>query len=328
MKMKLTSRNLPLFATVIVFLLLYVSGCVIYPGFFSSRVLFDLFNDNAFLGIAAVGMTFVILSGGGGIDLSVGAVIALSCVLTATLVEKLHIDPVLTIPIVLGAGACIGLMHGLLIQIFNAPPFIVTLGGMFFARGMAQVISLDTIPINDPFFGTFTKIGVEVGDGLFAMTSVIFLVVVLIAVFVLRLTKFGRNVYAIGGSSSSALLMGLPVGVTRVSVYMISGFLAGLAGIVYTMYTSAGYSLSCDGLQMDAISAVVIGGTLITGGIGYIEGTVIGVLIIGIIQTFINFQGTLSSHWTRIFIAGLVFTFIILQRFFSVLSMKFFREES
>jgi len=164
--------------------------------------------------------------------------------------------------------------------------------------------------------------GIHLGNGLLASTAIIFLIVVLIAVFISRFTGFGRNVYAIGGSSSSSLLMGLPVSRTRVSVYAINGLLSGLAGVVYTMYTSAGYSLAGIGMEMDAISAVVIGGTLITGGVGFIEGTVVGVLIIGIIQTFITFQGTLSSHWTRIFVGSLVFAFIILQRSLSKISQK------
>lgn len=325
MKMKLNSRTLPLMVTIAVFLLLYVAGGVIFTGFFSMRVLFDLFNDNAFLGITAIGMTFVILSGG--IDLSVGSVIAFSGVLTAALVEKGQVNPVLTIPIVLLAGSLIGFIQGFIVQYFKAPPFIVTLGGMFFARGMAQVISLDTIPITNSFFGAFTRIGLQIGDGLLALTSIIFLAVVGIAVFVSRYTNFGRNVYAIGGSASSSMLMGLPVAGTKIGIYAISGFLSGLAGIVFTMYTSAGYSLAAVGMEMDAISAVVIGGTLITGGIGFVEGTLIGVLIIGIIQTFINFQGTLSSHWTRIFIATLVFSFIILQRGLSKLSAKLVTKE-
>ncbi len=320
MKLKIDSRSMPLVATGLVFILLYLAGSIIFPGFFSLRVLFDLFNDNAFLGISAVGMTFVILSGG--IDLSVGSMIAFSGMLTATLVENAHFNPALTIPIVLIAGGLIGLAQGAIIQFFSAPPFIVTLGGMFFARGMAQVISLDSIPINDEFFGSFTRIGLQLGDGLLAMTSLIFLAVVALAIFITRMTGFGRNVYAIGGSASSAILMGLPVARTRVSVYAINGLLSGLAGVVYTMYTSAGYSLSGVGMEMDAISAVVIGGTLISGGVGFIEGTLIGVLIIGIIQTFITFQGSLSSHWTRIFIATLVFAFIILQRSLSKISSR------
>lgn len=320
MKLKIDSRSMPLVATGAVFILLYLIGSVIFHGFFSFRVLCDLFNDNAFLGISAVGMTFVILTGG--IDLSVGAMIAFSGMLTAMLVEKAHMPAIVAIFAVLAAGGLIGLAQGSIIQFFKAPPFIVTLGGMFFARGMAQVISLDSLPITNTFFGSFTRSGIHIGNGLLASTSLIFLSVVFFAVIVTRFTGFGRNVYAIGGNASSAMLMGLPVARTKITVYAINGILSGLAGVVYTMYTSAGYSLAGVGMEMDAISAVVIGGTLISGGVGFIEGTLVGVLIIGIIQTFITFQGTLSSHWTRIFVGTLVFAFIVLQRSLSKISTK------
>ena len=136
----------------------------------------------------------------------------------------------------------------------------------------------------------------------------------LIGAYVLHYTRFGRNVYAIGGSKQSALLMGLPVARTTVLVYTVSGFCAALGGILLSFYTLSGFGSLAVGMELDAIAAVVIGGTLLTGGSGYLAGSVVGVLVLGLIQTLISFDGTLSSWWTRIFIAGLLLVFILLQR--------------
>jgi len=146
-------------------------------------------------------------------------------------------------------------------------------------------------------------------------------VVVLIGIYLSHFTKFGRNVYAIGGNEQSAVLLGLPVGRTKVIIYTLNGALSALAGIVYTVYTLSGYPLACVGLELDVIAAVVIGGTLLSGGMGYVEGTLVGVLILGLIQTFITFQGTLSSWWTRIAIGILLFIFILLQTYISKTSV-------
>jgi simple sugar transport system permease protein len=140
------------------------------------------------------------------------------------------------------------------------------------------------------------------------------LVVVLVAAYVLAFTRFGRNTYAVGGSAQSALLMGLPVASTRIAVYTVSGFCSALGGVLLSFYTLSGYGLHAVGMELDAIAAVVIGGTLLTGGSGYLLGTVFGVLVLGMIQTIVTFQGTLSSWWTRIVIGVLLFAFILLQR--------------
>jgi galactofuranose transport system permease protein len=143
-----------------------------------------------------------------------------------------------------------------------------------------------------------------------------------VAAVVARRTRFGANVYAIGGNAQSAALMGVPVGATTVGIYAVSGFLAGLSGIVYTLYTSAGYSLATVGVELDAIAAVVIGGTLLTGGSGLVAGTFVGILIMGLIQTYIVFDGTLSSWWTKIVIGLLLFAFIVLQRVVTIASER------
>jgi galactofuranose transport system permease protein len=314
--MKINQRYIPVFATIFVFCLLYAVAGITFPGFFSTLVFSNFFTDNSFLGIIAVGMTFVILSGG--IDLSVGSMIALSGMMTASLVEKAGMSPFVVIPIVLATGCVLGLFMGCLIHYFEAPAFIVTLGGMFLARGIGQLISIQSIPIYNHFFTNFISFGIPLpGGATLSSLAIVFIIVFLVGLYIAHMTKFGRSVYAIGGSIKSAELMGLPVARTRVLVYVLSGFCSSLGGIVYTMYTSGAYGQAGNGFEMTAITAVVIGGTLLTGGVGFMGGTLFGVLILGVIQTFISFEGTLSSWWTRIVIGFLLFSFIILQRIFS-----------
>jgi len=320
MKLRLNQKNIPILATIAVFFLIYTVGSVMYTGFFSLRVFTNLFIDNAFVGVIAIGMTFVILSGG--IDLSVGSVIAFVGVLSAKLIHVYHIHPILVILIGLLFGALFGFTMGCLIHFFDLPPFLVTLVGMFLARGLAFLISLNAIPIKHPFLDRVVDFGIPLGfRAWLPATGIIFIVVVLIGIYLSHFTRFGRNAYAIGGSEQSAILMGLPVGRTKILIYSLNGTLAALAGIVYSLYTLSGYPLACVGLELDVIAAVVIGGTLLTGGTGYVEGTLIGVLILGLIQTFITFQGTLSSWWTKIAIGVLLFVFILLQRYLSATSI-------
>lgn len=233
-------RNLPLAFTILVFIAGYLYCLSQYPGFASTRVIGDLLTDNAFLGIVAVGMTFVILSGG--IDLSVGSTIAFTGVLLANYAWRLP------------------------------------------------------------------------GGGRLTLLALIMLLVVAVGVVLAHRTRFGHNVYAMGGNGYSAALMGVPVTSTTVRIYMLSSFLAVLSGIVFSLYTSAGYALAASGVELDAIAAVVIGGTLLTGGVGTLLGTLFGVMIQGLIQTYITFDGTLSSWWTKIVIGILLFGFIGLQK--------------
>ena len=320
-KFRLNQKYIPILATIIVCIVLYVVAGLMYPAFFSLDVLVNFFYDNSFTGIAAVGMTFVILAGG--IDLSVGSMLAFVGVFTASLVEKNHVYPFIVLPLALVMGSFLGFIMGCIIQYFKSPPFIVTLAGMFFARGLGNLISLESIPIFHPFFKAIINTGIPLTqDVAFPLLAVIFLAVLGAGIYVAQYTQFGRNVYALGGNEQSALLLGVPVARTRILVYTLSGFTAALAGVVYTLYTSAGYGLAGSGFEMDAIASVVIGGTLITGGVGFVAGTLIGVLIQGVIQTFIMFQGTLSSHWTRIVIGLLLFIFILLQRFLSGMRIK------
>ncbi len=312
---RIDPKMLPLAATISLFVLMAALGSVFYTGFFSPQVFLNLLIDNAFLCIVAVGMTFVILSGG--IDLSVGSVIALTTMVSAALVEKQHWSPLLVIPLVLLMGTLFGALMGVLIQRFRLQPFIVTLAGMFLARGLCYVISIDSISITDPTYTALAQWRMALwDDASLSFGAILALVVLAAAMFIAHSTQFGRTVYAIGGNEHSAVLMGLPVRSTLVGVYTLSGFCSALAGVVFTLYTLSGYGLHAVGLELDAIAAVVIGGTLLSGGVGYVFGTLFGVLILGIIQTLITFDGSLSSWWTRIVIGALLFVFCLLQRLF------------
>jgi len=186
---------------------------------------------------------------------------------------------------------------------------------MFLARGLCYVISLDSISITDPWFTAMAQTRIPLATGLSISPSVIVAAVVVIVAFVvLHYSRLGRTVYAIGGGEHSATLMGLPVTRTKVLVYVISGLCSGIAGILFTFYTLSGYSLTAVGMELDAIAAVVIGGTLLTGGYGFVLGSLLGVLLLGVIQTIISFEGTLSSWWTKIVIGSLLLVFIVLQR--------------
>ncbi len=302
----------PVLITAVLLVVIFVIGGVRYTGFASPQVVLNLLVDNAYLIVLAVGMTFVILTGG--IDLSVGAVVALSTMIAAAMLAG-GWSPVVVIPLILLTTSFLGLLVGLMIHVFEVQPFIATLAAMFLARGLCYLISNRSISIEDPFFVAMAQTQVPlVGTLTISPSAILAVLVVLVAFFVLHRTRFGRTVYALGGSESSALLMGLPVARTKVLVYVVSGFCSGLAGLLFSFYTLSGYSLTAIGTELDAIAAVVIGGTLLTGGYGFVWGSVLGVLVLGTIQTIITFEGTLSSWWTKIFIGGLLLVFIILQR--------------
>ena len=315
----MNSKYLPLLATIVIFILAYALCAVQYPTILSTRVVGNLFTDNAFLGIAAVGMTFVILSGG--IDLSIGSVIAFTGVFLAVVLRDSSIHPLVAFVMVLVITSAFGAAMGATIHYLQMPPFIVTLAGMFLARGCAFVLSIDSIPINHDFYSQLSELYLLLpGGGRLTLIGGVMLAVFVVGIMIAHRTRFGANVYALGGGVQTAALMGVPVARTTILIYALSGFLAGLSGIVFSLYTSAGYSLATVGVELDAIAAVVIGGTLLTGGAGFVGGTLIGILIQGLIQTYITFDGTLSSWWTKILIGFLLFAFILLQKGLLLLS--------
>jgi galactofuranose transport system permease protein len=308
-------EKLPILVTLGLLVVMWVIGSASFIGFFTLQNFLNLFIDNAYLIILGVGMTFVIITGG--IDLSVGSMLAFSTMLTSSLLEKSGWSPWVVIPVVLASGLAVGLFMGFIIQTFELPPFIITLAGLYLMRGLCYVISIDTIGISNQSWQDLAHAQIPViGTTFISPNVMIALVVVAAGVFISRSTKFGRTVFAIGGNEQSAILMGLPVARTKILLYGMSGFCAALAGIVFTLYTLSGYALNGANMEMDTIATVVIGGTLLTGGVGSVLGTVFGVLVYGTIQVLIVFQGTLNGWWTRIGIGFLVFLFCFMQRVF------------
>ena len=343
MKLRIDSKYIPLMASAIVLVGLYAAGCVAFSdrNFGSLGVIAKLFSENAVLGIAAIGATFVILSGG--IDLSVGSMVAFTSILIATLcfdpaldprqvgevrallpAAWLPLHPLLASAIAIVLGTLFGTAMGCLIHFFKLPAFLVTLAGMFLARGLAFMIRIESLGIKHPFYTeTITKkLNWSPVDGVqIPLIVFCFLGLFAVALYLAHFRRFGRNVYAIGGSEASANLMGLPVARTRIMVYTFAGFCSSLAGVAYTFYMAKGDSAGAGvGLELDAIASVVIGGTLLSGGVGFLAGTMIGVLIFALIQTLINFQGSLSAWWTRIIVGLLVLVFILLQNFVTAAS--------
>ncbi|WP_371785829.1 galactofuranose ABC transporter, permease protein YjfF [Streptosporangium subroseum] len=305
-------KYIPVLATLSLLAVMYGVGAVRYEAFSDGQVILNVFVDNAFLLVVAAGMTFVILTGG--IDLSVGSVVALTTMLSASLLQEQGWPPYAVLPFVLFVGTLLGFAMGCIIHYFEIQPFIVTLAGMFLARGLCYTISTSSIPITDPFWTSMAQSKVRFGEYFVSPSVIVALVVVIVGAYVLSHTRLGRNTYAIGGNPASAHLMGLPVARTQITVYAISGFCSALGGVLLSFYMLSGYGLHAVGMELDAIAAVVIGGTLLTGGSGYLVGTVLGVLVLGVIQTIITFDGTLSSWWTKIVIGALLFVFILLQR--------------
>ena len=308
------NRNISVLITVILFFLMFIIGGILFRGFFSAQVFYNLFIDNAFMIVTACGMTMVIITGG--IDLSVGSIIALTTMVVAHLTEKASVNPLIAIFIALAMGSLFGLAHGIVISLFNIAPFIVTLAGMFLARGLCYVISTESITINNPIMHKIALLKIPFINGQISINVIIALLVLIITYIILQYTKFGRTLYAIGGNEQSAMLMGLNVKKTKIIVYMLNGLLASLSGVVFSLYMLSGYSLHAQGGELDAIASCVIGGTLLSGGVGNVIGTLFGVLILGVIQTLIMFQGTLSSWWTRIAIGILLLFFILFQTLF------------
>jgi simple sugar transport system permease protein len=315
------SHNLPSWTALALLVLALIGGAIACPGLLSGQVLLNLLIDNAFLLVVAVGMSFVILSGG--IDLSVGSVVALTTVLLALGTERAQLSPWLLMPLLLLAGAAFGAAMGWVIQAFDVPAFIVTLAGLFLARGLCYVLSVDSIAIGDATLATWSQARWSLGLlGEITPGAVAAVLVLALAVWVSRATPFGRNVYALGGQEHSARLMGLPVAATRIAVYAVSGACAALGGVLFGVYMLSGYALHAQGLELDAIAAVVIGGALLSGGTGHVLGALTGVLMLGLIQTLILFDGSLSSWWTRIVIGALLGLFCGLQRVLVLLSAR------
>lgn len=317
MKRLFDAKYLPVLATFSVLVLIFVFGAIRYgdQGFTSAYNIISLFRGGAVVGIAAIGATFIILSGG--IDLSVGAVIAFTSMLTATLISPevgpgWH--PLVAIAVALLAGTLFGTIQGCLIHAFALPPFLITLAGMFLARGLAFVMHKESVGIAHPFYNQLQELSIPLGGRThLPLTVIILIACYVIAIAGAKMTSFGREVYAVGGDEDSAKLMGVNVGRVKVGVYALGGLTAAIAGVVATTDMYSGNPKGFEGYELDAIAAVVIGGTLLTGGVGYVVGTLMGVLILGLIRMVIDNEGTLSTWWTNISAGLLLFLFILIQ---------------
>lgn len=329
-KKKISSNNILLIITIILFFVMYLAGCGVYAskGFARVQNFMNILINNAGLICVTCGMTCVMLTGG--IDISVGSLVAMDCMIMAVGIEQWHWSSQVLMVLILAIGLVFGLVQGFLIAYVEIQPFIITMAGLFFARGMTAVICKEQVSIvSDKFFTWLSGFKIELPFGGYVnkkgilqlpyirITVVIALLIVLLTYLMLKYTKFGRSLYAIGGNQQSATLMGLDVKKTKLKAYVLSSFLCSIGGICYCLNTMAGTTTQATGLEMDAISSAVIGGTLLTGGVGNVIGSLFGVLINGTISSLVKTNGKLISSWSNIVTAILLCFFILLQSIFA-----------
>ncbi|MGA0568152.1 ABC transporter permease subunit [Rathayibacter sp. KR2-224] len=303
----------PVLVAVVMLGMLVLGDQLAFGGFVSARLFSNLFLDTGYLMVLAIGMTFVVLSGG--LDLSVGSVIGLGGVVGAKLLSA-GVPAGIAIPLVVASGAGIGLVNGVLVALFDVQPIVATLAGMFLARGLAYTVSLTPVAIHDSGLNSLALVSLGVGELQFSVGVILALALAVAAFLVLQRTRFGRTVFAIGGNADGARLMGLAVVRTTVLVYVVSGVCAGIAAVLFSSYTSSGDPQAGVGMELAAIAAVVIGGTTLGGGHGGVVGTVVGVLVYGVIQLTIDYLGV-DSWWTPIVLGLLLLVFVVAQRFAS-----------
>ena len=314
---KIARSTYPTIAAVVLLIVLLVGGHLVYGKILVPNTISSLLLNNAYLVVLAVGMTFTILTGG--IDLSVGAVVAFSSVAGVMLLNAGWNAYIVMVLMVL-MGTVFGVISGVLVRFFNVQPFIATLSTMFLARGLASMLS--TEPVRVPTDSAMLKLNAKImlwdgpknNDLKTSLNVIIAIVVLIIAFILLHRTRFGRTVYALGGSEQSAELMGLPTGNTKFLVYVISGSMAGLAGLVYTSAIGNASNVTGTGWELDAIAAVVIGGTLLTGGAGYVLGSGVGVFVLGTLKLLINRDGSVPAAATTIITGVILLIFVLLQR--------------
>ena len=330
----INGHTLLMLITIVLFILLYAGGCIAYAdkNFTRVQTFLNILRSSAGLICVTCGMTCVMLTGG--IDISVGSLIALDCMILAMGMGDWGFSAVVSMVLVLVLGIAFGLFQGFCVGYLQIQPFIVTMAGMFFARGMTAVISTEQLSITAessqwfydlanyriylPFGGYVNKAGKMVMP--YIGWGVVVAFVVLIAIFlVLRYTRFGRSLYAVGGNEQSAAMMGLNVKKTKMLAYVLASFLCSIGGICYAMNTMSANVNQATGLEMDAISSCVIGGTLLTGGVGNVLGSLFGVLINGTISSIVQTNGKLASSWPNILTAILLCFFIVLQSVFAIL---------
>ena len=335
---QMNSNTVLLFITIILFVVLYAIGCIIYAdkGFTHVQTFLNVLINNAGLICVACGMTCVMLTGG--IDISVGSLIAMDCMLLSVGMSKWGVNAIVMCILVLVIGLVFGLVQGFLVGYLEIQPFIITMAGMFFARGMTAVICTDQVSITEadsPMFYGWANAKIQLPAFLgytnskgmvqvpYIRVGVVVALIVLIAIFLmLRYTKFGRGLYAVGGSEQSAAMMGLNVKRTKMKAYVLSSMLCSVGGICYCLNTMSGSVQQATGLEMDAIASSVIGGTLLTGGVGNVIGTFFGVLINGTISSIVKTNGKLATSWPNILTAALLCFFIVLQSVFALIKSR------
>lgn len=295
-------------ATALALALLLLAGALRHPGFLSFGTLLNALDDGAVLGLAALGAMVVMSSGG--IDLSPGAVVALASISVASLVQA-GLPPPLAFALAIGGGALLGGLAGWLIDVLAMPAFIVTLGAMFLARGLALAIHVEALPIDAPAWSAWSRVELPLGLDLAAFA---WLALAGLLALAYRHARTLRNALALGGDERTATYFGVPVRATRVRVHALGGAFAGLAGVAYTLYTGKGDSTACVGLELDAIAAAVIGGTALRGGEAAVFGTVLGALLLGLLQTLLVFEGVPGAGWTRLVLGLLLLAFVALRR--------------
>ena len=320
-KKKINSNNLLLLITIVLFFVMYAAGCAVYAdkGFTRLQTFLNILINNAGLICVTAGMTCVMLTGG--IDISVGSLIAMDCMILAVGIEQWGWSSPVLMLFILAIGIVFGIVQGFCIAYLDIQPFIVTMAGMFFARGMTAVICKEQVSIvSDKIFTTLSSFKISLPY--LRVTVVVALIVVVAIYLMLKYTRFGRSLYAVGGNQQSATLMGLDVKKTKMKAYILSSFLTSIGGICYCLNTMAGTTTQATGLEMDAISSAVIGGTLLTGGVGNVIGSLFGVLINGTISTLVKTNGKLISSWSNIVTAILLCFFIVLQSVFALVKER------
>ena len=320
----LTDTNLLLMITIAVFMVMYVSAVLFLgKGFSKPQTFLNILNENASLIILSCGMSLVMITGG--IDISVGQVTALVCMSCAVHLDYHGGNVITALLIALGIGLAFGVIQGLLVAYLNIQPFIVTLAGMFFAKGMTtiinatqfnveneQFVALKNKRITVPGLGSENKLG-EYIDAYVEIGVIVALLVVLILFCVLRWTKLGRNFYAVGGNNQSANMLGINVRRTKFMAHLLCGLLAGLGGFVYFMHVGSGSPSHAAGAEMNAIASSIIGGTMLTGGVGNIAGTLFGVLSLSTIKNIVSSLGLDEAWWTNITVASMLCIFLLVQ---------------
>lgn len=324
-KQPVSNTALLLTITICTFVVMYILAMAVWGGgFLNPQQFFNIFNNNAYLIIIACGLTIVMISGG--IDISVGGQVALITMTTVCFLENRGGSVFGALVIALAIGLAFGAVQGFLISYLKIQPFIVTLAGMFFAKGMTTIVSVNPVTvkandfflklkeftINIPGIGQHTRSGMFINSYLEIGAVVAILAVVLLWA-ALKWTRIGRNFYAIGGNSESALMLGINVQRTRFLAYLICGLLAGIAGFVYLLHTGAGNASNADGAEMEAIASSIIGGTLLTGGVGSLIGTLFGVMSLKTITTIVITSGLTQPWWQKITTGLMLCFFILLQ---------------